>query len=435
MSAKTSTSLAFLSALSGSLVWTGRAASCPHDAVDLQLFEGGSNGVAALQRRPVSQWHYYRVALGRPRALRVLLRASVQAAPGQWMLALCPRCPDAQGGCLGAEYGAYFKGGLAGDAASAAPGRSSRWQASAPTDALSAQRSLWTAPFHDQLPSGGGWTFEVGVNDPALFERHGLEWFVAVRRNAAARDPNTAAEFRLRADVGAGACTSPHAHGAAGPAAVAPGGAVSPALVADISLGAACASLVPYSTLAAGLGHRGTLPAAVEAAGKEAGPACRAAAARLWCQQTHFMCDGADGLARRPCAAACAPVQGGWGGTATADQPCAALTVASARALNEAVCALDGGADDDADAAIVAAHSNFGGAAAGVLPCFSADGASPPGSPPAPCEPIHFTCETPECYLTARPLQCECVPGRDPGQGPECQFRGDAAAQGKVAEM
>ena len=38
-----------------------------------------------------------------------------------------------------------------------------------------------------------------------------------------------------------------------------------------------------------------------------------------------------------------------------------------------------------------------------------------------PCEPVHFACETPECYLSARPLGCMCHEHRIP----ECRMVDD----------
>ena len=385
-------------------------ASCPGGADVLPSFEHVvmNEGSIPLQTdRLLDTWHHFALTLPRAAmALRVKVNPSAQARAGDWKVVLCPECPGTDGSCLGVPFGHYWSPrGALGSAANT--GRS-RWQ-TAPGYAARAegQRALWNGAFNDQQLGDSGWMFDVGVHDPALLAlARGGTWYVGVQhaKAAAASNPNTVTEFRIFANVGASACT-----GSAGPPAgvdalcFPPGGAV-----------------VPYSTLHANLGHRGLLPLP-PAVAAIASPACRAAATRVWCAQTHYQC-GVDGVAVKPCPLLCLQMQGGWGGAVSAAQPCAALGAEEMAAVNEAVCQLD----PPTDSAGVAfpepdsgSKTNFGSAGR----CFGPDGTAPPNAPPHPCEPVHFACETPECYLTARPLACECVSDRDPGEGPECQLR------------
>ena len=382
--------------------------SCPGAVDALPSFDHVvmNEGAIPLQSdRLLDVWHTFKLTLPSARALRVKVNPSAQALADDWKVVLCPECPSADGSCLGVPFGHYWSSRGGGGAA----GGRSRWQ-TAPAFAASAegsQRALWNAAYNDQQRADSGWMFDVGVHDPALLARHGLQWFVAVQHAKApgASNPNTKTEFRIFANTGASACT-----GTAGPAA----GVDAQCFPA----GGGAAAVVPYSTLYSNLGHRGLLPPAVEAIGSAA---CRAAATRVWCAQTHYKC-GADGLAVKPCPLLCLQMQGGWGGAESAEHPCAALSAAEIAAVNAAVCRLEP-PTDPAGAAFPGADSgsltNFGAAGS----CFGTGGGAPPKAPPHPCEPDHFACETPECYLTARPLACECVSGRDPAKGPECQLR------------
>jgi hypothetical protein len=133
-----------------------------------------------------------------------------------------------------------------------------------------------------------------------------------------------------------------------------------------------------------------------------------AAAQKVWCYQTHYMCDKErNGLALKPAPSVCMELQG-WGvdGEAKTPDPACSLTEHQSEKLHNVVCALAPGGK--------AANSNFGDE---PLTFPKAAAVEPP------CEPVHFACETPECYLTARPLACECVSDRDPSEGPECQLR------------
>lgn len=383
--------------------------SCPGGADTLPSFDYvvmNEGSIPLQNNRTLDKWHYFSLTLPRAMALRVKVNPSAQARAGEWKVVLCPECPGADGSCQGVEFGHYWSPRAGLD--SAASTGLSQWQ-TAPEFAARAegQRALWNGAFNDQQLGDSGWMFDVGVHDPALLAlARGGTWYVGVQhaKAVATSNPNTVTEFRIFANVGASACT-----GTAGPAA---------GVDAQCFPPAPAPAVVPYSTLYANLGHRGLLPPAVAAI---AAPACRAAATRVWCAQTHYQC-GVDGLAVKPCPLLCLQMQGGWGGAASAAHPCAALSAAEMAAVNEAVCRLEAPSDPagvafpDADSG---SKTNFGSAGR----CFGPSGAAPPNAPPHPCEPVHFACETPECYLTARPLACECVIDRDLSEGPECQLR------------
>jgi hypothetical protein len=171
---------------------------------------------------------------------------------------------------------------------------------------------------------------------------------------------------------------------------------------------------VDYPTLDVNLGSHGQRPAVVDPYTEQC-PGIDEA----WCKQTHYMCDANNyGLAMKPAPAICTAMAEGWD---SYGQPfgCAALSYPTQSLIYEVVCDLGPGpqlygmANAESSSPNLVAKSNFGYQY--TFPRYE--------TPPVPCEPVHFACETPECYLSARPLGCMCHPHRVP----ECQMVDDDA--------
>jgi len=140
---------------------------------------------------------------------------------------------------------------------------------------------------------------------------------------------------------------------------------------------------------------------------------------KVWCYQTHYMCDkNRNGLALKPAPSVCLDLQG-FDEDGERDDKCGSLVPASAKKMHHLACNL---APDEEPV-----KSNFGDVASenfALGMALTQAGNHDPNTfpkaptPLVPCEPVHFACETPECYLTRRPLGCICRSGRQP----ECQI-------------
>jgi hypothetical protein len=209
-------------------------------------------------------------------------------------------------------------------------------------------------------PVNDKFDYPVGVNDLDLLRKSGKRWYVAVKTNHA-----TNTLFAVETKLGKSVCST-----------------FQQSQRTDVSGG--CSALVDYQTLDVSIGDHGALSdEVVRMTGR-----CPEIDA-VWCKSTHPMCD-ADGFAVKACPSTCQVLQSG----------CAALNVnaTAARVMNREVCDFHG--------------SHFGAQNS----CFPK-----PVPPPIPCSPVHFTCETPECYLTSRPINCICKPRADKKE-PECQI-------------
>jgi len=176
----------------------------------------------------------------------------------------------------------------------------------------------------------------------------------------------------------------------------------------------ACPLYVDYPTLDANLGSHGQRPAVVNPFTEQC-PGIDEA----WCKQTHYMCDASNyGLAMKPAPAICAAMAEGWDSYG-APFGCAALSYYEQKLIYEVACDLGPGpqlyglANAESSSPNLVAKSNYGYQY--TFPKYD--------TPPVPCEPVHFACETPECYLSARPLGCMCHAHRVP----ECRMVDDNA--------
>jgi hypothetical protein len=161
-----------------------------------------------------------------------------------------------------------------------------------------------------------------------------------------------------------------------------------------------------YPTLAVNLHRKPSMPSGLNSIAKTCNPV-----QKVWCYQTHYMCDASrNGLALKPAPSVCMDLEGSWEedkrdseiyAQSRVDEGCGALVQSQAKKMHHFVCNL---APDG-----IPAKSNFG----------NMPNTFPKAPVPiVPCEPVHFACETPECYLTRRPLGCICRTGRQP----ECQL-------------
>jgi len=313
--------------------------------------------IAEFEAAPKDHYKQYVIDLGQElQALKIVVEPFV---PKSLHVVLCPETCSTDGSCQGVPYDFVYN---------PAHGHG--------------QKNYWKGR---ELQSG---IYTVGVHAKDLLEANPSRiWYLGVKD---IHDGDIEVDFRVKAYVGESACTDTGTN------------------VIQEYGDTSCAPYINYPTLDANIGGRASLPTIAETVAQST-TCSRDSMLQVWCQQMYYKC-GPNGVGIKPCPSVCSPLQQSW--LAGAAHGCAALPANSSKALNSAICQL----------APPSGSSNFGEF---QEICFGQHKgksilSSDYTAPPLPCEPVHYTCETPECYLTARPLSCVCKSEHVSQGNPQC---------------
>ncbi len=234
--------------------------------------------------------------------------------------------------------------------------------------------SLYKSGGKDEI--NGGY-FAVGVNAPHLVKVGW--WYVRInfKPNGVNSTTIKSITYSLHAVKGMDACKQP-AYG-------------------DLHI---CGKYVNYKTLSVEWRHLEKTPLIGSGQSKE----CMDALTQAWCYQLFYKCDDSNnGVGIKPCPSACSDIQDQCP-KCSIDEYTGERTGCSPdwrqqnKELNKQTCYISTTFDERKNGL----HTNFGPS----NQCFT-DEHAPWGKKGKACRQLHFTCETPECYPTARPLFCD----------------------------
>ena len=229
----------------------------------------------------------------------------------------------------------------------------------------------------------GGY-FAVGVNAPHLVQEGW--WYVRVNfkpdegnnnNNSSSTTSVKSIKYSLHPVTGMNACKQPN--------------------YGDLHI---CGKYVNYQTLSVEWRHLEQTPLIGSGQSND----CMDALTQAWCYQLFYKCDESNnGVGIKPCPSACTDIQDNCP-KCTIDEYTGQRTGCSKdwrqenKEVNKQTCYITPTVNERKNGL----HTNFGSSAR----CFT-DEHAPWGKKGKACRQLHFTCETPECYPTARPLFCD----------------------------
>ena len=221
----------------------------------------------------------------------------------------------------------------------------------------------------------GGY-YDVGVNSPHLVQSGW--WYVRVNFNPTTVNSTIvkSIKYSLSPVIGTDACQKPK--------------------YGDLHV---CGKYVNFKTLGVQWRHLERAPMVGEGYSNE----CMEALLQAWCYQLFYKCDENNhGIGIKPCPSACTDIQEQCPKCVIDEKTgirseCSTSWRDENRDLNQKNCYIFPSKEERA----LGLHTNFGASSQ----CYT-DEHAPWGKKGKACRQLHFTCETPECYPTARPLFC-----------------------------
>jgi hypothetical protein len=320
----------------------------------IEITEGGD-----LENQRLSQEYteaYYKIYLGKPMALKVYGFSSSVTSDYLSMSMRPSVSSDSTGTCDDSAGVPFVK-------KSEYESISSRLEES--------KKMLWETGGTNTI--NGGY-FSVGVHAPHLVAKGW--WYVHVHFEP--KHKNDTVNFSMGAYLGMDACQVPNP--------------------SDLHI---CGDHVTYPTLGVQWRHAERSPGV----GSGQSKGCMKALTQAWCYQTFFKC-GMDGIGIKPCSSACTDLQDECPkcptDAYTGEKRCERFENGDGwrqenHDLNSEFC-YTWPTKLERDSGL---HSNFGPSKM----CFTDEHATW-GKIGVGCRQLHFACETPECYPTARPLFC-----------------------------